>query len=59
LARHLTFLLVGVAVIFGLSEVSKQVGRLRGAAAMVEVQHLPAPLNAKTSSARSNHAGGF
>jgi hypothetical protein len=36
LVKRLSFLLIGVAVIFGLSEVSKQVERLRTAAATVE-----------------------
>ena len=39
LAKRLTFLLIGVAIIFGLSEVSKQVERLSTAAAKIEAQH--------------------
>jgi hypothetical protein len=38
LTVRLTFIVVGVAIIFGLSEVSKQVERLRGAAATVEAR---------------------
>jgi hypothetical protein len=37
LIKHITFLLIGVAIIFGFSEVSKQVERLRTAASTVEM----------------------
>jgi hypothetical protein len=38
LARHLTFLLIGVAIIFGLSEVSKFAEGLKTAASTIEAR---------------------
>jgi hypothetical protein len=38
-AKHVTFILIGVALIFGLSEVSKRAGYLRTAATSLEALH--------------------
>jgi hypothetical protein len=38
-AKRVTFILIGVAIIFGLSEVSKRAGYLRTAATSIEVAH--------------------
>jgi hypothetical protein len=36
LIKHLSFMLIGITLIFGLSEVSKQAGKLRSAASTFE-----------------------